>query len=95
MDRELEGVVVHWRGPSPFHFVVLPEDVAADVSELAPRVSYGWGMVPARVTIGASTWETSLYPKDGGYLLPLRDRYRTAEAIEVDDVVRVRLEVAV
>jgi hypothetical protein len=52
-------------------------------------------MVPARVTVGSSTWETSLYPKDGGYLVPVRDRFRRAEGLDVDEVVRVRVEVAV
>lgn len=95
MDREFEGVVFSWRGPSPFHFVAVSEDVAADLEAVAARVSYGWGMVPARVTVGSSTWQTSLWPKDGGYVVPLRDRFRAAERLALGDVVRVRLEVAV
>jgi hypothetical protein len=95
VDWEFEGVVFVWRGPSPFHFVAVPDDVCADLQALAARVTYGWGMVPARVTVGSSTWETSLWPKDGGYVVPLRARFRTAEALAVDDVVRVNLEVAV
>jgi hypothetical protein len=95
VDREFEGVLFVWRGPSPFHFVAVPEEVCDDLREVAGRVSYGWGMVPARVTVGGSTWETSLYPKDGGYLVPVRDRFRRAEGLGVDDVVRVRLEVGV
>ncbi len=95
MDREFEGVVFTWRGPAPFFFVAVPEDVGADLRAVAPRVSYGWGMVPVRVTVGSSTWETSLWPRDGGYVVPLRARYRADEGLDVDDVVRVRLEVAV
>jgi hypothetical protein len=95
VDREFEGVVFTWRGPSPFHFVAVPEDVCTDLQAVAALVSYGWGMVPARVSVGSSTWETSLWPKDGGYLVPLRDQIRTAERISIDDVVRVRLAVVV
>jgi Domain of unknown function (DUF1905) len=95
VDREFEGVLFVWRGPSPFHFVAVPEDVVADLREVAAHVSYGWGMVPARVTVGSSTWDTSLYPKDGGYLVPVRDRFRAAERLAVDDVVRVRIAVLV
>lgn len=95
VDREFEGVLFVWRGPSPFHFVAVPEEVCEDLREVAGRVSHGWGMVPARVTVGSSTWETSLYPKDGGYLVPVRDRYRRAEGLGVDEVVRIRLEIAV
>lgn len=61
--------------------------------EVAPLVSYGWGTVPARVSIGSSTWETSLHPKDGGYLVPVRDRFRRAKGLAVDDVAVVRIEV--
>ena len=93
MDREFEGVLFVWRGPSPFHFVAVPEDVCDDLREVAGRVSYGWGMVPAQVSLGSSTWATSLYPKDGGYLVPVRDRFRRAEDLGVDQVVVVRVEV--
>lgn len=95
MEREFEGVLFEWRGPSPFHFVRVPEEVCDDLRELAPLVSYGLGMVPARVSIGSSTWETSLYPKDGGYLVPVGDRFRRAEGLAVDDVAVVRIEVDV
>jgi Domain of unknown function (DUF1905) len=95
VDHEFDGVLFSWRGPAPFHFVAVPEDVCADLQAVAARVSYGWGMVPAHVTVGSSTWETSLFPKDGGYLVPLRDRFRSAEGLAVDDVVHVRLQVAV
>ena len=95
MEREFEGVVFGWRGPSPFHFVAVPEEVCADLQAVAAEVSYGWGMVPALVTVGSSTWRTSLYPKDGGFLVPVRDRIRAAEGLAVDDVVHVRLQVAV
>ena len=50
-------------------------------------------MVPVRVSIGRTAWRTSLYPKDDGYVLPLRDSVRAKEGIGVDDVVRVRLAV--
>ena len=93
MDREFEGVLVEWRGPSPFHFVAVPEDVCEDLREVAPLVSYGWGMVPARVSIGSSTWETALWPKDGGYVVPVRDRYRRAEGLELGRPVTLRIEV--
>ena len=57
-------------------------------------MTYGWGMVPVSVRIGDTTWRTSLFPKDGGYLLPLRDSVRKRESLELGDVVSVRLTVA-
>ena len=95
MEREFDGVLFEWRGPSPFHFIAVPEDVCGELSAVAGLVSYGWGMVPAAVTVGSSTWDTSLYPKDGGYLLPVRDRIRTAEGLALGDQVHVELSVRV
>jgi hypothetical protein len=41
--------------------------------------------------LGATTWTTSLFPKQGRYLLPVRDAVRKAETVEIGDVVSVRL----
>ena len=94
LDLTFVGALIHWRGPSPFHFVTMPEGAAAEVKDISPLVTYGWGVVPATVTIGASTWPTALFPKDGGYLVPVQDMYRTAEHLEVGDTVSVRLTIA-
>ena len=91
MELEFTGPVVEWRGPAPYHFVRVPEDEADQIQETAAAVTYGWGMVPVTVTIGATRWTTSLWPKDGQYVVPLKDRIRAAEGIELDDVVTVRL----
>lgn len=63
------------------------------LEEAAPRLSYGWGMVPARVRLGATEWTTSLWPKDGGYVVPLKDRVRRVEDVEVGDTVTLSLVV--
>ena len=91
MEVEFSGPVVEWRGPAPYHFVRVPEDEADQIQETAAAVTYGWGMVPVTVTIGDTRWTTSLWPKDGQYVVPLKDKIRAAEGIELDDVVTVRL----
>ena len=95
MDLEFSGEIWHWRGPSPYHFVTVPPDESAELQDAAAQVTYGWGMVPVAVRIGVTGWSTSLFPKDGGYVLPVRDSVRRAEALEVGDVVTVRLTVDV
>lgn len=87
------GPLIHWRGPAPFHFVRTPPDVSDVVATLAPVVSYGWGMIPVVARIGGVEWTTSLWPKDGAYLLPVRDAVRRAVGIELGDVVEVVIEV--
>jgi hypothetical protein len=50
-------------------------------------------MIPARVRIGATEWTTSLFPKDGRYVVPVRASVRRAEQLDDGDTVSVRLTV--
>jgi hypothetical protein len=93
MELEFEGELIHWRGPSPFHFVPLPGELAAEIRSVARLVTYGWGVIPVRAWIGGTEFETSLFPKDGGYLLPVKGRVRAAEGLVLGDLVGVRLAI--
>ena len=93
MRLAFEAEVFEWRGPSPYYFVEVPEPMCDDLRVAARDVSYGWGVVPVTVQIGATSWTTSLFPKDGGYLVPLKDRVREAEDIAQDDVVGLVLTI--
>ena len=95
MELEFADAVFEWRGPAPYHFVWVPEDDAAVISDVASALTYGWGMIPVAVTIGGTDWTTSLWPKDGRYVLPLKDKVRQAERLELGDVVSVRLRIEV
>lgn len=91
MDIDFDAEVIEWRGPAPFVFAVVPPDVVDLVHELASELTYGWGVVPAGVTIGSVRWTTSLFPKDGGYLVPLRTAERRRAGVETGAVVHVTL----
>jgi len=91
---EFTGPILYWRGPSPYFFLRVPADESEDLLELGAEVSYGWGMIPVEVTLQGLTWETSLWPKDGGYLVPIRAHVRKKLAIDADDVVTLQLTVA-
>lgn len=93
MDLEFSGEIWYWRGPAPHHFVTVPAERCQELKAIAGAVTYGWGMIPAQVRIGATTWKTSLFPKDGGYIVPIRANVQRAEQLKVGDVVTVRLEV--
>ena len=95
MDLEFSGEVWFWRGPSPYHFVTVPDEDAAHLEAMASSVTYGWGMIPVEARIGSTRWTTSLFPKNGGYVVPLKDLVRNAEGIEIGDVVTVRLVVEI
>ena len=91
MDFEFSGEVFQWRGPAPYYYVALPEQDSADLKEASSLLTYGWGVIPVVVRIGETEWETSLFPRDGLYLVPLKDKVRRAEGIGDGDVVRVRM----
>lgn len=93
MNLEVSGEVWFWRGPAPWHFVTVPDQQSGALESTSASVSYGWGMIPVRATVGATEWETSLFPKDGRYLIPLKASVRRAEAIEIGDLVIVHLTV--
>ena len=95
MELEFTDAVIEWRGPAPYHFVWVPEDDALEIQDVAAAITYGWGMIPVAVTIGATTWTTALWPKDGAYVVPLKDKIRHAEGIGLGDVVTVRLRIDV
>jgi len=91
VDIEFDGDVIEWRGPAPFHFAVVPDDVADLIHEVAAELTYGWGVIPAGVAIGTVRWRTSLFPKDGGYLVPLRAAERRRAGVQLGDTVRLTL----
>lgn len=93
MEMEFAGDLYYWRGPSPYHFIRVPEEVCVVLRELSPAVTYGWGMIPVRGRIGATLFETSLFPKDGGYVLPIKDAVRKAEDLAPGDKLTVELAI--
>jgi hypothetical protein len=95
VNLEFSGEVWFWKGPAPHHFVTVPDDKCGELEAVSPFVSYGWGMIPVAAQIGATGWTTSLYPKDGRYIVPLKASVRKVESVEVGDLVTVRLAVDV
>jgi hypothetical protein len=93
VNLEFSGALWFWKGPAPWHFVTVPDEECAELAATSPAVTYGWGMLPVTVRIGSTRWTTSLFPKDGRYLVPVKAHVRDAEGLEVGDVVTVRLEV--
>ena len=87
------GTVIEWRGPSPYYFVPVPDEESADIREVAAMATYGWGVIPVSARIAGTEFETSLFPKDGGYLLPLKDAVRKPRGITTGQDVTVELTV--
>jgi hypothetical protein len=93
MVIEFSGTIIFWRGPAPFYFVAVPAEQSRAIKAISTLVTYGWGVIPVRVRIGKTEFTTSLFPKDGLYLVPIKVSVRKAEDLEEGDSVTVHLEV--
>ena len=93
MIIEFNGKIWYWRGPAPWYLVTVPAKLSRDLKAIVGIVTYGWGMIPVNVRICQTEWKTSLWPKDGRYIVPIKASVRKAENLEQGDKVTVRLEV--
>jgi hypothetical protein len=91
MEFEFTAPVIEWRGPAPFYYAVVPEPESEAIGALARALTYGWGAIPVHAQVGRTRFTTSLFPKDGGYLLPLKVAVRSAEKVALGDRVAVRM----
>ena len=87
-----------WRYPGAdgWHFVSLPPEITADITDISTGIRRGFGSVRVAVTVGSTSWRTSIFPdsKTGAYLLPVKKAVRVAERLEVGDQVKAHLEIA-
>ncbi|HSJ89464.1 MAG TPA: DUF1905 domain-containing protein [Anaerolineales bacterium] len=93
MNFEFSGKIWFWKGPAPWFFVTVPEKQSLDIKAISGFVTYGWGVIPVHVRIGKTEFTTSLFPKDGRYLVPVKASVRKAEKLEEGNRVTIRLEV--
>jgi hypothetical protein len=94
MIIEFKGEIIYWRGPAPFLFVAVPEKPSGELKTISSMVTYGWGVIPVHVRIGKTEWSTSLFPKEGRYLVPIKKSVQKSENLGVGDSVTIQLEVA-
>ncbi|WP_436793862.1 DUF1905 domain-containing protein [Actinospongicola halichondriae] len=80
-------------GDAAWYFVTLPDDVSDDIEARSDGSTRGFGSVRVEVTVGATTWATSVFPdtKRGAYILPVKKPVRKSEGLDDGDVVTVEL----
>lgn len=93
MNIEFNGEIWFWKGPAPWYFVTVPEQECHELRAISGMVTYGWGMIPVQVRIGNSDWQTSLWPKDDRYIVPIKASVRRAEKLAEGDDVTIQLTV--
>jgi hypothetical protein len=93
MNIEFDGTIWFWKGPAPWFFVTVPPQQAEALRTISSGVTYGWGMIPVKARIGSTRWQTSLFPKDDSYLVPIKANIRKTENLKEGDPVTIHLEV--
>lgn len=88
---EFDGEIIYWRGPAPWYFVTMPDAESEELKAMSSMLTYGWGVIPVTVQVGQTTWTTSLFPKEGRYLVPIRADIRKAEGLEEGDHIPLTL----
>lgn len=91
MELTFTATVFEWRGPAPYLFVAVPEGEAAALASVARAVTYGWGMIPVTVELNGRRGTTALWPRNGGYVVPLKVALRGN--VQVGDAITITLTV--
>ena len=95
MELTFSAEIWFWKGPSPWHFVSVPDELCPSLEAVSGAVSYGWGMIPVNVRIRGTKYYTALWPKDGGYIVPLKAAVRKAEKLVLGQVIQVQIDIDV
>ncbi len=79
----ISSTVFKWQGQAGWHFISIPKEQSEEIKKNFGSTSKGWGSLPVTVTVGKTTWKTSIFPdkKLGCYLLPLKAIIRKKEGI--------------
>lgn len=92
MQFSITGTMFEWRGPAPFYFVAVPEEQSAEIKASESMLTYGWGVIPVEGRIGETEFTTSLIPRDGLYLVPIKNMVRLPEKLAVGNEIEISLK---
>ena len=86
---KIKSKVWLYPGMAGWHFTTLPKKQSETIKKTFGAMKRGWGSLPVAVTIGKTTWRTSIFPdkNSGAYLLPLKADVWKKEKIHASDMV--------
>ncbi len=87
MEKSLKvtGIVEIFPLENPWVYIRVPKEYTEMFKDIAER-----GLVPITVTLGSSTWDTSLLPiGNGTQFIALKKAVRKKERIEVGDSIEL------
>lgn len=92
MEFTFTSELIEWRGPAPFYFIPTPEKHTSEFKAIAKDKSYGWGVLYANITLPGEYWKTTLMPKDGRYLIPIKKAIRIKHGFELGQPIKVTVD---
>lgn len=86
-----------YSGMSAWHFATLPKKLSKDIKKFFGKVGRGFGSLPVVITIGGTTWKSSIFPdkKIGAYLLPLKNSVRKTENLKAGLTVEIKIQIII
>ena len=93
LQLAFKTTIIEWRGPAPFFYAPVPGEHVGAIDRVKKQASYGWGVIPVEAEIAGMRFTTSLFPKDGTYLLPIKVAVRKQTGITIGDAVAVELTI--
>jgi len=86
-----------YSGQGAWHFVTVPKDISTEISKMFGYLKASWGSLQVDVTIGETTWKTSIFPdkKSGCYFIPIKSDIRKNEKINEGDELELELQILV
>ena len=96
-EYEFAAELWRWTGEAAWHFATLPHEVTDDIDETHEASGAGFGSRRVEVTVGGTTWRTSVFPdkNSASYLLPIKQSVRSAEHLVEGESVEIRLRLLV
>jgi len=92
---EFSAPLWQYPGADGWHFVSVPAEISDDITDITHHIRRGFGSVRVAVTVGGTTWQTSIFPdrKTGTYMLPMKKAVRTAEHLLTGSDVVAQLDI--
>ena len=84
-----------WESQASWFFVSLPTELSDELEAVHGAAAAGFGSLKVEVTVGATTWATSVFPDKGRatYVLPVKKAIRKAEGLDAGKAVTYKLRV--
>ena len=95
MTYKMKSKVWLYAGPTAWHFITVPKELSEIIKEKHAKKARGFGSLRVRVSVGNTSWDTSIFPdsRSGTYLLPLKAGVRKKEEIFEGDTIALTLDI--